>query len=719
MKRVTIIAVAAMTFATAAHAYGGGDAPVATTLLTLTLSGNSFSVGDPQGTIVGNVMNTTAGSTVAFDSLSVANSLQLVNVAGAWQVQVGSSAPGSAGTLTFNLVETLAGTTNSPNTTRGFTVNEGSTPLPPVAGEAISVSLNQVNSQSNGSFILGGTVPTLAFQVTGTNPNYATYISYTVSDETGNVVAGPIHVPITTNASGLATPAPINAPAAKLGYYRVDAKISSGTALYPTGRTVGTRPPGFITYAVMHDPDARFTYASNLTHFGVEDLMSGGPTNSTVPSSTLAFLGIRWVGDIQQQWAVVESRGPNTFSGTLPVSYWNTTASVTPTNASWKTYNIFYFTAAHIPAWAIQSGTCGFIETDMCALNATAISELPHFASAYATAAKNQYPNQDRYYQITWETWGPADFGGTDAQLLKFYQLAYPAIHAADPSAIVMGPTMFVTTQSLLKLLQAAGSPPFSSVVDGISMHDYESGGWPPENNNGYWNHTYPSSPDDIRYPNLSFVNVIHNHQNIMTGYKGHSVPLIGTEAGYDSEAVVSPIDRTNRSQVDLGLLQQAQGNVRQSLIWLGEGGASNTLFKIADFWLTGNPATDPGSTWGAYFNLDQGSPSGGLYGARSLGPKPSAPSFSAMTWILDGYNNSNGPVAGLTGTQMGYSFTRTVHAANTIWALWDYSTSSTASVSIPAGAYQLCDWMGNCTSQTSSGTVSVAMTGNPIYIIQ
>jgi hypothetical protein len=78
----------------------------------------------------------------------------------------------------------------------------------------------------------------------------------------------------------------------------------------------------------------------------------------------------------------------------------------------------------------------------------------------------------------------------------------------------------------------------------------------------------------------------------------------------------------------------------------------------------------DYGSAWGVYFNLDEDSTNGGNFGSRALGPKPAAPAYSAVTWILDGYDYSNGPIAGLTGTQMGYSFTRTVHAANTIWAL-------------------------------------------------
>jgi hypothetical protein len=93
-------------------------------LRTLTLSTNAFTVGNAQGTFVGNVLNTAPGSAVGFNTLSVANSLQLVLASGVWKIQVGSSAPGSPTALTFNLIETLNGASNTPKTTSGFTVNE-------------------------------------------------------------------------------------------------------------------------------------------------------------------------------------------------------------------------------------------------------------------------------------------------------------------------------------------------------------------------------------------------------------------------------------------------------------------------------------------------------------------------------------------------------------------------------------------------------------------
>lgn len=93
-------------------------------LSDLTLSTNTFNVGNAQGTFVGYAQNPISGSTVAFNSLSVAGSLQLAQVMGLWQIQVGPSAPGSPTTITFNLVETNPLASNSPHTTSGLSVIE-------------------------------------------------------------------------------------------------------------------------------------------------------------------------------------------------------------------------------------------------------------------------------------------------------------------------------------------------------------------------------------------------------------------------------------------------------------------------------------------------------------------------------------------------------------------------------------------------------------------
>ncbi|MDQ6704011.1 MAG: hypothetical protein M3Z96_13470 [Pseudomonadota bacterium] len=101
---------------------------VSTMLQPLTLSSASFHAGDPQGTVVGTILEASSGSTITFNSLSRAGALQIAGTS----LQVGPTPSGSPSTVTFNLIETLAGATNTPNQTNGFSVSElavGSAPI--------------------------------------------------------------------------------------------------------------------------------------------------------------------------------------------------------------------------------------------------------------------------------------------------------------------------------------------------------------------------------------------------------------------------------------------------------------------------------------------------------------------------------------------------------------------------------------------------------------
>jgi len=96
----------------------------APTLQTLTLSSNTMHTCAAQGTLIGNISSTTAGSTVTIGTQSTANALQVAQVGGVWQLQVGSGALCGAHTYTLSLAETLTGATGSPKTTSGLSVTE-------------------------------------------------------------------------------------------------------------------------------------------------------------------------------------------------------------------------------------------------------------------------------------------------------------------------------------------------------------------------------------------------------------------------------------------------------------------------------------------------------------------------------------------------------------------------------------------------------------------
>ncbi|MGH6846761.1 MAG: hypothetical protein ACREC0_04765 [Methylocella sp.] len=84
----------------------------AVALRALTLGANAFTVGAAQGTVIGSVQGATAGSALLL-TFSDGGAVQLVSGV----VQVGATPPGSAGTFTIQITETLGSATNSPHST--------------------------------------------------------------------------------------------------------------------------------------------------------------------------------------------------------------------------------------------------------------------------------------------------------------------------------------------------------------------------------------------------------------------------------------------------------------------------------------------------------------------------------------------------------------------------------------------------------------------------
>src|SRR5260370_6913485 len=84
------------------------------------------------------------------------------------------------------------------------------------------------------------------------------------------------------------------------------------------------------------------------------------------------------------------------------------------------------------------------------------------------------------------------------------------------------------------------------------------------------------------------------------------------------------------------------------------------------------------------------------------------------MTYWLDG-TTTVGPLANLSGTQLGYRFTR---SGKTILTVWDYKANTTMSVPVSAPSAKVCDWMGNCKTETSNaGTLTLKAGIAPLYL--
>lgn len=530
------------------------------------------------------------------------------------------------------------------------------------------------NAPNNSTFVQGTPV-TLTFTLSGST---ATAVNLAIVDERGNSIAT-ASVPV---VSGVAT---YTAPSTKLGYYRVNFSLPDGT----TNAMLGTRPAGFISYAVVPDPSTRVNYGDALSHFGME----GG--FSAAQGAIIPYLGIRYILSSAGGWASLEPNSAGQFAAAYAAAkaagqqypQQNPVVNaVTYNGAPWATFSIAQITTANMPGWAGPlSGTAGSQCTQFGALNSAGVAGLPGFASALATETAADYPSQsNHYYQVTWEPESPWCFGGAPAELVQYLQLVYSQIHAADPKGYVMGPTIFPgDDSSQTAALYTAG---LGSVLDAFSIHPY---------------YQYSSTGVSGLPENNNIVAATRAEIAAATAAVGHAIPMVGTESGFNSGNI--------GDGGTANILYEALGNVRENLILIGEGYSVNLTFYPADFW--NSSPTETGNLYGYYFNLDPAIP----YGTDKIGPKPVVPAYAAMTYFIDG-STTQGPVSGLTGTQLGYRFTR--GGVNTV-ALWDYQAASSAlTLTTPAENLQVCDWMGNCTNITSSGSLTLTLGAAPIYVI-
>jgi hypothetical protein len=536
-------------------------------------------------------------------------------------------------------------------------------------GDSTSAVPEQLNADTvrpnNSTFVLGEKVA-ITFQASGLPPSKGINLSINVSDEFGAPISS-ASLPMNSDSSGHAS-ASYTAPSSKYGYYHVQAALADGTAL----AALGTRPAGFVTYAVVPDPSKRVNYGDTASRFG----MQGG--FNAAQGDVIPFLGVRFFL-AGPGWDELEKNHAGQFDmarraaaarGQPYPAKSAATSNLTYNGAPWATYGVALLTAAKLPPWALLTGTGGSICKTMGALNAAGVEALPEFSRALAAAVSDSYPGQSsHYYQVTWE---PANwcFAGTPQQLVQFYQLSYGPIHQIDPKAIVMGPTLFTADGAKLSELWTLG---FANYVDAVSMHPYVK--FPPETND--------------------LIENVRTQMKMARDAKGHSVPFIGTEHGYTSSSI--------------GELNEALGNIRSTLILLGEGFKLDFAFYIADFG-TNNP-NDPKTSYGYYWNLNPKI----AYGSDKIAPKSTAPAYAAMTFLLDG-STSDGPLSNLSGTQLGYRFKRN---GTTILALWDYQASSSAlSLATPGGSAQVCDWMGNCSAAPSGATINLKLGAAPIYVM-
>lgn len=494
------------------------------------------------------------------------------------------------------------------------------------------------------TFIPGEPV-SLTFTVTGLQPaETGISLQITMMNEWKSIITK-MDVPVTADAQG-AWKTTITAPNAQLGFYRVFAKLSNGVEL----PKCGSRQAGYLTYCIVPDPAQRPLYPEKETFFA----LSGGI------QYIFPYLGVRWVGG-GYQWRHFEPDHAGQFAETHakalaqpkePALTWN--------GKPWKVYTLSH--PGLLPKWPTipetYAGTTG-------ALTPEGEKAWKEFCTVSAKALTTELANDDQHiYEVTWEPEYPWGYKGTPEQLVRIYEIAYPALHAADPKAMVVGPTRGGLSGEDPNFEAGLGK-----YLDGYALHPYNA--FPPERN--------------------GMVEKIRRTKEMLKHYAGKDLPILGTEQGF---ATGENPDKE---------LEQALGLIREHLIMLGEGARMNWGFYTHDY------CYEPG--YGYYYNLttdNQWSP-------NKVSPKPVVPAFAATTFLLEGTTHST-PIEWLGDTAWGYVYER---PGRLVLGLWDYGDQP-RQVTLPVGVAQVTvyDWMGNAkTVKTPNGKLTLALTQAPVYI--
>jgi len=450
--------------------------------------------------------------------------------------------------------------------------------------------------------------------------------------------------------------ATLDAPADRLGFYRARVRLSNGVEL----PKLGTRAAGFITYAVVPDPNQRPLLPERETRFG----MQGGAARNV---NVLPYLGVRWILG-GYAWKDLEPTRPGEIADKLPGYRAERTASPPEEAAGqpWVTYPMP--TPFFAPQWATTPDTLLYCTGTLTPEGETAWRD---YCIAVAHAFAEDQPDlEERIYQITWEPVYPWGFKGTDEDLIRIYEIAYPAIHEGDPRAVVVGPTGAGIRSGDVEWNQRLLSKGIWRYLDAYSIHPY-----------------HPLPPE-----RLGLVERVRELRELIRQYAGRDMDLLGTEQGWPTGE-----DPANE-------LQQAQGLLRENLIMLGEGLRLNFGFYLVDYF------TEPG--YGYHYNLNPNI----AWGTDKIGPKPISPAYAFQSFLLEGHRSA-GAIEWLGDTALGYGFER---GEDVVLALWDYGDEPRP-VTIPVGVEQIrvADWMGNAQSvEASGGNLSLTLGPEPVYVL-
>ena len=498
-----------------------------------------------------------------------------------------------------------------------------------------------------------GDVVALSFNASGLKPNETISLELNIVDQNDRSVKK-IKIPVKADSTGKWS-GNINGPNSEYGFYRVKAKLSDGTTL----PKLGSRPKGCLTYAVLPDPNSRKVYPIDETFFGIH----GTPSKK---ADIAAWIGGHWQSrgvcktqdDVQKR---IEKKKNSLYPNWVDYTYVAYVHSSCP-YTFWRKELLDKHTTGYKGRISVKTR---FSDAEGKKLYIAANAQLAKYGLLYLG------DNDTARYEPLWEP----DLYMTNENILEIYKAARQGLHSVDPKALLLGPCFHSITEGSVLRMRELFKLGFLDYIDEFTIHPY------------------------IQYPveqNGLVENIRLLKRYIKEYAKGREIKIRANESGYSAQNNVTHE------------LIQMYGQVRASLIMLGEGFACNEPFYGYD--CNSNCTGDYGVTYNLMMPKQ-------IWGPTLVSPRPVFPALSAVSYILEGHK-STGVIDYLGDTVLGYSYAdREDHC---VVALWDFG-GKTPKVEIPVGQreIEIADIMGNRRKvMPSDGSVTLKLSESPIYLV-
>jgi len=612
------------------------------------------------------------------------------------------------------------------------------------------------------------------FEITveGINPSIPASFNviYTIEDYFGKIIKEETLAITTAAVPTVSRRVPIDT--SEVGHFTVRARIEKGMNRF-TIPVRGTRPTGFLTYAVFpdvakrrqnatpdepHHNDTIKPFVDQSIYFGMFIIPNGGAIKYDGDFDLIEWMGIEATGAGELAWrffwndddGLTDLQRLDHFLqyGTEYVDYWDP-GQRWPTGASLYSKMFGYQEIlAYMPTKGARTpaGEEGLYGGELSPNGEIEFAKYCEGIAKICIAKGAQRPRH--YFQVLWEPddwWGGWLPTGPQGHIsrTKTMEIAYNAIHKiygmradglldlptvgggthrppADESwrtrAVVVGPTSsgFALRDPHYFWHRDNFEAGMANFLDGLSSHPY----------NDPFASPWTCDADETRWANFikSMVDLFNEYYD-----RRPAVGSGGANAKIHEKSFIWGTEQGMRSEELTGPLVQSQFFLRQTLIVKGEGFETNQSFLYADYKWDG----DAIMPYGFFYNNTPMNHNNEVYHPMEISPKKMALAYANMSFLMKGYK-SVGRIPGLcndgiraNGTQWGYKFQDTWNGVNAngpfMYVVWDWEKESDFTLTLAeSGKITVYNAIGNdITSEIdiTGNTLNLKLTEDVLYI--